>query len=272
MGLELGTLPDGRPIYYLNWHETEFFYRQIFIEEGQLRGQLRQAISLPPGACIFDVGANIGLFTLFGSDRCPGAKVYAFEPVPEIFEALRRNSELHARVFPFGLSDSAGEVEVTFYPRESCMSGSYADRERDRGTLERILRNAGLGGDGSEAYLGRMLEERIQHRLVRCTMRTLSDVLRQERVARVDLLKIDVERSELDVLRGLGEEDWPKIRQIVIEAHDVDGRLDAVCALLRHRGYRIVLEQEAELRGTELFNLYAVLQSGEDTALSGRVS
>ena len=37
---------------------------------------------------------------------------------------------------------------------------------------------------------------------------TLSDVLREENVTRIDLLKIDVEKSEMDVLLGIDEQDW----------------------------------------------------------------
>ncbi len=37
---------------------------------------------------------------------------------------------------------------------------------------------------------------------------------------RVDLLKVDVERAELNVLKGILPEDWPRIRQVSMHACD----------------------------------------------------
>jgi FkbM family methyltransferase len=48
----------------------------------------------------------------------------------------------------------------------------------------------------------------------RCALCTLSEVLAQQHLAHVDLLKIDVEGAELDVLRGVLPADWPRIRQV----------------------------------------------------------
>lgn len=52
----------------------------------------------------------------------------------------------------------------------------------------------------------------------------------------VDLLKVDVERAELAVLRGVDAADWPRIRQVSMEVHDVDGQLERVLDLLRTQG------------------------------------
>jgi len=67
-------------------------------------------------------------------------------------------------------------------------------------------------------------------------MRTVSQMLREHDLHRIDLLKIDVERAELEVLQGIEEADWGKIRQIVVEVHDIGGRLEAIRTLLQERG------------------------------------
>jgi 31-O-methyltransferase len=84
----------------------------------------------------------------------------------------------------------------------------------------------------------------------------------------VDLLKVDVERAELAVLRGLAPEDWPSVRQVALEAHGGgkrgaesggDAALGDVRALLRRAGFAdVAAEQDAALAGTNLYNLYAV--------------
>jgi FkbM family methyltransferase len=52
--------------------------------------------ALAPGAVFADVGANLGLYALWGA-RCVTAqgRVHAFEPMPEVRERLRRNLELN---------------------------------------------------------------------------------------------------------------------------------------------------------------------------------
>jgi thioesterase domain-containing protein/acyl carrier protein len=76
-------------------------------------------------------------------------------------------------------------------------------------------------------------------------------------VSRIDLLKIDVEGAELDVLSRIEPEHWSCIRQIVIELHDVDGRLRRISELLEAKGFRVATEQNTELRETNLVNLFA---------------
>ena len=56
-------------------------------------------------------------------------------------------------------------------------------------------------------------------------MRTVSEVLAEEGLERIDLLKVDVEKSEQEVLAGIREEDWEKIKQVVLEVHDREGSL-----------------------------------------------
>ncbi len=81
-------------------------------------------------------------------------------------------------------------------------------------------------------------------------------MIREHGLERIDLLKLDAERSELDALAGIADEDWPKIRQMVIEVHDA-GIRDRVLEVLAARGYTTVVEQDVYLEGTELYNVYA---------------
>jgi hypothetical protein len=49
---------------------------------------------------------------------------------------------------------------------------------------------------------------------------TLHDIIQQQHLTHIHLLKIDVEGEELAVLRGLSEADWSNIDQVVMEIHD----------------------------------------------------
>ena len=265
-------LPNNMVIAHKNRHETEFFYDQIFVRQTDLKYGIR----LDDDACVFDVGANIGLFTLLAHQQCRDATIFAFEPSPPIFELLRRNTELYgvnARLFDFGLSNREKTVPFTFYPNESCMSSYYADRDQEKAMLRSILKNQRKGGPAtltnSTRDLERLIDERIHSQTFECHFKTLSDVISEYRVERIDLLKIDVEKSEYDVLEGIRGDDWKKIKQIVIEAHDIDGRLEKIRGLLEMQGYSVVVEQDAQLERTGLFNIYSIRRSAQGNVSAG---
>ncbi len=102
-----------------------------------------------------------------------------------------------------------------------------------------------------------MLAGRFEAEHYECGLRTVSEVMREQGIERIDLLKVDVEKSELDVLRGVEEQDWRKIRQVVVEAQDGDGRLARILELLESQGFEVVVEQDALLKNTAIYNVYA---------------
>ena len=259
-------LPDGRRVAAFDAAETEYMVHEIFARGSYLPA----GEPLPPGAVVFDVGANIGLFSLFVAERCPSARIYAFEPVPPIFEALRHNVQLHlsrAEIFPFGLGQSERSTEFTFYPRFSARSGlaEYADLENEIEITRRYVENLGPGNEDelAEDDLDQLLARKLRSEQVRGRVRRLSDIVREKGVERIDLLKIDVQRAELDVLRGIDDEHWELIRRIAMEVHDEpgtasEGRLREIGELLESHGFRVSTFQEDVLEGTDRHFLVAM--------------
>lgn len=254
-------LPNGMRVHCLSRSETDFLYQEIFED----RGYLRHGVEIRDGDVVFDVGANIGLFTLFAATEARVSAVYAFEPIPATFEVLRRNVEARgvpARVFNCGLADSTRHETFTFFPHVSIFSGRFADGEHERATIKSFLLNAQEAGPESarvaEAEIDELLSERLTGERVECELRSLSEIIREEGVERIDLLKIDVEKSELDLLAGVDEADWSKIRQVVMEVHNVDGRLERIREMLASHGLAVALEQDAWAKDTSNVNLYAV--------------
>ncbi|WP_017574076.1 FkbM family methyltransferase, partial [Nocardiopsis halotolerans] len=254
-------LPDGRTVFHHNKSETDFVYEEIFTD----LEYLRHGITIDDGDCVFDVGANIGLFTLFAAGRSRDVSVYAFEPIPPVADSLRRNVELHglnARVFPHGLSSEAREETFTFYRHNTVISSSRTTTEQAHEMVRSFLRNQErLTDDGAQAsdeLVGELVDTRLDSERFTCRLRTLSEVVRDHAVERIDLLKIDVENAEYEVLKGIEARDWPRIRQIVMELHDVDDQLEKVTTLLRALGYEVVTEQDNRLlRDIPLHNVYA---------------
>jgi FkbM family methyltransferase len=268
-GRKRHTLPDGTLVIHQNKGETEFVYQEIFED----RCYFRHGIALRDGDCVFDVGANIGLFSLYLSRLPCALDVLAFEPLPPLFDVLEANRAAcgmrQVRAFRYGLAREAGVATFTYYPRNSIMSGRYADAGEDGGVvkafLARQMADAGVAA-GASGTAGALMDGVVRNALVNerheCELRSLSEVIAEHRIQRIDLLKLDVEKSELDVLLGIRDDDWPKIRQAVIEVYDGGHQLETIAGMLRERGFRLVIEQDECLRGTPVWMVYA--QRGED--------
>jgi len=247
------VLPDGLTVFSINPDETRFVHREVFAS----RCYLRNGIALRDGDCVFDVGANIGLSVLFFHRQRKGVRIFAFEPIPAAFQHLKANVELHAinaRLFQCGLSSKSGAAEFTYYPGNTVLSGFHADVEADRLTTKTYLVNSGFTPQNAERLLA-LLFRKVA---LTCQLHTLSEIVDREHVDRIDLLKIDAERSEQEVLEGIREEHWGLIRQVAVEVHDQAGALSAIQATLTNHGFRVLAESDPVLQGTALYNLYAI--------------
>jgi len=266
------VLPNGMAIAHQNRNETEYLFQEIFVRHTYAQHGVR----LREEAVVLDLGANIGMFMMFVAACRPRARLYSFEPLPPLFRTLRLNAELYApgaKVFPAGVAETERTAEFMFYPQHTMMSGlsDYADPELERRVVERSLRNAGQQGSAEAAALiehaDELLGRRFEGERHACRLLRLSDVIRQEGLERIDLLKIDVQRAELDVLRGLEEPDWHRIDQIVMELHQDEagataGRIQQVLDLLGAHGFEAVVEQDPMLVGTDRYALYARRRDG----------
>jgi hypothetical protein len=133
------------------------------------------------------------------------------------------------------------------------MSGFHADLEQDRAATKTFMVNSGFAPRHADLFLG----SKFKKETFPCRLRTLSEIVDEEGVTRIDLLKVDVEKSERDVLGGIREEHWGLIRQVVVEVHDDHGALDEVQQLLAKHGFDTTAEQDPQLKGTIIFSVFA---------------
>jgi len=260
-GKQRFRLPNNMYIAHINRNETEFMYKEIFEEQNYLQ----YGIDIKPGDCILDVGANIGMFTLFVNHICSDVRVYSFEPIPSVYEVLKINTSIYAkssRAFNFGLSDRSGTEIFTFYPRASVMSGCYVDIKEDKELFASTMDKDEI--EYIENHMEDLLEDRFEKQEVACRLKTLSEVIHENGLEKVDLLKIDVEKSEMDVLKGIRDEDWYKIKQLVIEVHEIDGKVDKIVHLLESHGYSVFVGGIDTFIKGGLYTIYAILNLSED--------
>lgn len=134
-----------------------------------------------PDAVILDIGANIGLFSLL-ADKWLGAdgKVIAFEPSAQTFQNFKKNLEYnnvtHVVPYQVALSDKEGKAYLS-RPTELSNRYQYQDAFSH------------LQYDGKEE--GEMIQTR-----------TIDNILQENQVRKVDLIKIDVEGAELMCFKG----------------------------------------------------------------------
>jgi amino acid adenylation domain-containing protein/FkbM family methyltransferase len=272
----LHLLPDGLQVAHLNRNETNYIYHEIFV----LQAYLRHGISIKDGDCIVDAGSNIGLFTVFASRLANNLSIISFEPNPAAYACLKANAEAWGsgvKCLPYGLSDENRSAEMTFFEGLSLLSGYYADVAVEHGVVKNYVANQqaeelendqGVLPDDEilTSEIDALISERLRTKSVSTQLRTLSSVIAEEGIERIDLLKINVEKSELDVLMGISPEDWSKIRQLVIEV-DQKEAIEPILSLLASYGFQTLVEQDPLLRETELCYIYAICSDAEGSRL-----
>lgn len=121
-----------------------------------------------------DVGANVGFYSMTARELFPNVTVYAVEPVPQIFECLKKNlTNRSDNNFNLAISDKNGKERMIFHENESAFSR---------------IANAS--------------ETKDKENIINVKARTLDKFCAANKIKKIDFLKIDTESFELNVLKG----------------------------------------------------------------------
>ncbi|MCB9251759.1 MAG: amino acid adenylation domain-containing protein [Flavobacteriales bacterium] len=252
---KLRILNNGLPVFGDNQNEIDFLYKEIFAE----RNYDKIDFELNQESIVFDVGANLGFFMIYLNQKYPGITVYAFEPLPEVYRNLNANRKLYdvkGQDFQLALLDEEKEIEFTYYPQLSILSGIEGDKNEVKNTVRDFIlsQEEKISAKDAEA----LVEAKLNSVQLKCDAQTLSNILALEEIPKIDLLKIDVENSEHLVLKGIEGSDWNKINNLIIEVHDIEDRLIKIKENLEKRGFFTHIEKENLLsEGKLLYNIYA---------------
>jgi FkbM family methyltransferase len=178
--------------------------------EPEIQGLLAEL--LRPGAVFYDIGANVGFFTVLGARLVgPGGRVVAFEPLPSAAAALRRNVEANSfstvDVLEAAVDDRGGRATFHLPSSERSTGGrldGHAIRERGR-------------------------ETQVDVRVV-----AIDELVASGELPPPDAVKIDVEGAELRALEGMRDTLTRHRPLLVCETH---GTRRAVTEALRGWGY-----------------------------------
>jgi amino acid adenylation domain-containing protein/FkbM family methyltransferase len=250
-------LPDGSAIAQVDTTATERLYNEIFVEQTYTRN----GIELQDGNCILDVGANIGLFACFLSRLHKNLRILCLEPNSEALGCLTANAKAWfpaVECLPFEVAHETESTEEAFF---RALSGSL-----DGPTTRTLHPQSRTPGDRFSGELGQACETKPQQPTGQGRDRrlTLSEIISAAQVERVDLLRVAIDGSEIDVLHGLSPDDWTKLRQVVVRLSD-QRRVREVTTILEQHKFRVLVDNSVPGVAGPAY-LYAV-RSGEAARL-----
>lgn len=160
---------------------------------------------------IIDAGAQAGFFILYCRALNAKIRVYAIEPEPAnaefLSKVLKSNHIQNVKIFQLALAAKSGKRD--FYVSEDMHNHSLIQ----------------FNGHKEE---------------ISVTASSLSDFLKQNKLDKAGLLKMDIEGGEYEVLENLDKDDWRKLDNILLEYHDLPDKNHAQLAeLIRQHGFSL---------------------------------
>ncbi|MBP7768678.1 FkbM family methyltransferase [Candidatus Woesebacteria bacterium] len=161
---------------------------------------------------IIDVGAHIGMATLYFKKQYPDARITALEPHPLSFQLLQKNIEEN-RVYGVELLNVAlSSTKATRLLHSDTVDNWYSTSSFTAGAWNNLQKTEPI----------------------RVPTVTLSELITEP----IDLLKIDIEGAEYDVLYHTPDEILRKIKHASIELHQTKvGQNDDLIEWLEKRGF-----------------------------------
>jgi FkbM family methyltransferase len=188
------------------------------------QGMLLEGVAAP---VIFDVGANTGDIAAKYRYIFPDAKIYAFEPFPDMFLALERRLRGDKQLFPFKLALGRISGKKSLRVNASSPTNSLLDTE-----------------DAAASFWGEGLMETTAS--VDVEVATIDDFCGMRQIEHVDVLKIDTQGTELEVLKGAtGMLSKGRIRavyaeMIVVPSYKGQGKPHELIGFLDGLGYDLL--------------------------------
>lgn len=176
----------------------EIFVQKVYTPEG---------MNINEEDVIIDIGAHIGIFSLYANEKAKKGKIYSFEPEPRNFQLLHRNKELNC----------ADNIAL----EQKAVSNKKGKK--------RLKLSKNLTGGNS---LGRINSQES----IKVETTTLPEIMKKNKIKTVDLLKIDCEGEETKIMYSLPKNLLNKIKKITMEYHYND---DLMKEFLEKNGYSV---------------------------------
>lgn len=161
--------------------ETSFFWHGFENNPWELEFRKIWVELCTHSSTIFDIGANSGIFSVLAKTYNASAEVYAFEPQPNIYNALSKNAEINN--FKIHCNQMALSNKPATVPFYNYGMDTFSDINTTAGSLNNKWR------------------EKDQHAIM-VEAETLDNFIEKHSINPIDLIKMDVETYEFEVLEG----------------------------------------------------------------------
>lgn len=164
---------------------------------------------------IIDIGAHIGDFCIYIAKKNPKATIYAFEPYRENYRLLFYNVKQNkvrkgVHVINKAVSSVSGNSQTLYITDgNGAIASLTSQNERKKEKVDTIKFN---------------------------------DFIREKNIRKIDFLKIDAEGSEYEILFSISNENFQKIRYIVLEVHNVKSlsyKPEDLLKFLKSKGFQV---------------------------------
>lgn len=176
-------------VFRSNNMNTLSIFKEIFIK----KVYTNNLVDIQENDVVFDIGANIGVFSLFAS-TIKGTQVYAFEPHPANFKQLEENVSINNLKQINSFNYAIGLKNEKRFMFEGTIPGGH------KLSYDKSLEPS--GGD------------------IEVEMVSIESMMDSLQIDNIDFLKLDCEGAEGEIIKSLGAEGLKKIQKVAIEFHD----------------------------------------------------
>lgn len=161
---------------------------------------------------IMDIGANTGIYALIAKMINPSAKIYAFEPVKRVYDKLKMNVKLNE------YDISCEEYAISSY------DGKAVIYVQDTEHIYSVCVNKNIMPSTADVV-------KTEINVIKA-----ETYIKNKKIQKIDLIKIDVETHEAEVLKGMGDYLGQMRPVILIEVlnDEVGGKIEEI---LNGKGY-----------------------------------
>jgi len=183
-------------------------YKQMFYED------IYSKCDISNLKTVLDIGANVGLFSLYMLQIRNCNRIYAIEPTKKAFDQLSESlkEEKSVSLHKLAIHNFSGKSNIKIVENNSTISGFV---------------------DESHTYTDNIVVEEVD-------VITLKKFIKDNNIINLDLIKIDIEGAEYDVIDSLSDEDLLISDRYLIEYHCGKARgIKKMATRFKNLGYDI---------------------------------
>ena len=241
LGIKIQLFEDNQLIYSQDHYTSEglpqnyFYNNPLDMQFGSWNslsneGEYEGLLTISDEDIIYDLGANIGVFTKWALNQANVKHIYAFEPTPELIDYMSKTFEGYSNVTLFDKAIAGENMTAKFFTFESSVSNTLLDFDGK-----------------NENYKGYIEVECVN----------LEQFIKLHQLQPPTLIKMDIESAEYASIKNLSDEFLLNVNQFILEYHEnFNGEIWNVIKRFLDLGFKVKVKPGNDLNykmGTIIF-------------------